>query len=51
MAVAGAIIPPLNQRPEKGTILLFDVDGTLSLARRVCTYLQTSSVAWKIADT
>jgi len=37
MAVAGAIVPPLNQRPEKGTILLFDVDGTLSLARRHAT--------------
>ncbi|KIV99195.1 uncharacterized protein PV09_09146 [Verruconis gallopava] len=37
MASVGAVIPPLNQRPEKGTILLFDVDGTLSLARRHAT--------------
>ncbi|KAF2139071.1 uncharacterized protein K452DRAFT_360802 [Aplosporella prunicola CBS 121167] len=34
MAQAATIIPPLNQRPVKGTICLFDVDGTLTPARR-----------------
>ncbi|KAL2351718.1 eukaryotic phosphomannomutase [Cryomyces antarcticus] len=34
MAEAASIIPPLNQRPVKNTICLFDVDGTLTPARR-----------------
>ncbi|KAF2474501.1 phosphomannomutase-like protein [Lindgomyces ingoldianus] len=33
MAAAGAIVPPLNQRPIKNTIVLFDVDDTLTPAR------------------
>ncbi|KAF2857735.1 eukaryotic phosphomannomutase [Piedraia hortae CBS 480.64] len=34
MAVAASVIPPLNERPYKNTICLFDVDGTLTPARR-----------------
>ncbi|KAJ9626254.1 Phosphomannomutase 1 [Taxawa tesnikishii (nom. ined.)] len=34
MAAAAAIIPALDQRPVKNTICLFDVDGTLTPARR-----------------
>jgi hypothetical protein len=30
-----ATYPPLNERPIKNTICLFDVDGTLTPARRV----------------
>ncbi len=36
MAEAAAIYPPLEDRPVKNTICLFDVDGTLTPARRVC---------------
>ena len=32
---AGSVIPSLEQRPLKNTIILFDVDQTLTLARRV----------------
>lgn len=35
MAAAGAIYPPLNQRPVKNTIVLFDVDDTLTIPRQV----------------
>ncbi|KAK3061642.1 Phosphomannomutase 1, partial [Coniosporium uncinatum] len=35
MAQAAAVFPPVNQRPVKNTICLFDVDGTLTPARRV----------------
>ena len=31
--------PPLNERPVKDTIVLFDVDGTLTPARRVSALL------------
>jgi phosphomannomutase len=52
--VAASVIPALDQRPVKNTICLFDVDGTLTPARRVCiclgsmckqglTYIQTVS--------
>ncbi|KAK3677774.1 Phosphomannomutase 1 [Recurvomyces mirabilis] len=34
MAAAASIIPPLAERPIKNTICLFDVDGTLTPARR-----------------
>ncbi|KAI4152792.1 MAG: hypothetical protein LQ340_002713 [Diploschistes diacapsis] len=34
MAEAGAVIPPLEARPIKNTICLFDVDETLTPARR-----------------
>ncbi len=36
MAAAGSVYPPLADRPVKNTICLFDVDGTLTPARRVC---------------
>ncbi len=36
MAAAGSVYPPLAERPVKNTICLFDVDGTLGPARRVC---------------
>lgn len=31
-------IPPINERPIKNTVVLFDVDGTLSPARLVSPY-------------
>ncbi|KAI9819052.1 MAG: Phosphomannomutase [Thelocarpon impressellum] len=34
MAEAAGLFPPLSQRPVKNTICLFDVDGTLTPARR-----------------
>ena len=37
-AVAASVIPALDQRPVKNTICLFDVDGTLTPARRVCIH-------------
>jgi phosphomannomutase len=39
-AVAASVIPALDQRPVKNTICLFDVDGTLTPARRVCIHLE-----------
>lgn len=39
MSVAAAQFPPLAQRPIAGTICLFDVDDTLTPARRVRTRL------------
>lgn len=36
-AAAASVIPALDQRPVKNTICLFDVDGTLTPARRVGT--------------
>lgn len=35
MAAAASIYPPLRERPIKNTVLLFDVDETLSKARKV----------------
>lgn len=35
MAAAAAIYPPLQERPIKNTVVLFDVDETLSKARQV----------------
>lgn len=35
MAEAASIYPTLGERPLKNTICLFDVDGTLTPARRV----------------
>ncbi len=35
MAAAAATYPPLEERPLKDTICLFDVDGTLTPARLV----------------
>lgn len=37
MAEAAAAYPPLDKRPIANTICLFDVDGTLTPARRVRT--------------
>ena len=34
-AVAASVVPALKDRPVKNTICLFDVDGTLTPARRV----------------
>lgn len=34
-APAASVIPSLAERPVKNTICLFDVDGTLTPARRV----------------
>lgn len=36
MVAGGSVYPPLAERPVKNTICLFDVDGTLTPARRVC---------------
>jgi phosphomannomutase len=41
-AVAASVIPALDQRPVKNTICLFDVDGTLTPARRVCIRLEAA---------
>ena len=35
MAAAASIYPPLKDRPIKDTVVLFDVDETLSKARKV----------------
>jgi hypothetical protein len=35
MAAAGSVVPALADRPIKNTIVLFDVDGTLTPARLV----------------
>ena len=35
MTEAASVYPPLEDRPIKNTICLFDVDGTLTPARRV----------------
>ena len=46
---AATIIPTLDQRPIKNTICLFDVDGTLTPARRVSSYEFTEamcSIRW-----
>jgi phosphomannomutase len=34
-AEAGSVYVPLEERPLKGVVCLFDVDGTLTPARRV----------------
>lgn len=36
MAAAASIYPTLDQRPVKNTIVLFDVDDTLTKPRQVC---------------
>lgn len=35
MALAASVYPPLDQRPFKNTVLLFDVDDTLTKPRQV----------------
>jgi len=37
MAAAAAVYPPLDQRPVKNTVLLFDVDDTLTKPRQLVT--------------
>lgn len=37
MTTAAGVYPPLESRPLKDTICLFDVDETLTKARRVCS--------------
>ncbi|KAF2710302.1 phosphomannomutase-like protein [Pleomassaria siparia CBS 279.74] len=37
MAAAAAIYPPLNERPIKNTIVLFDVDETLTISRQLAS--------------
>lgn len=37
-AEAGSVYPRLEDRPVKNTICLFDVDGTLTPARRVSAF-------------
>ena len=44
MTEAAAVYPPLDQRPLKNTICLFDVDETLTPARRVRPLPQPSSL-------
>ena len=41
MAVATAVFPPLGERPLKNTLVLFDVDGTLTPARKVSCLIYT----------
>lgn len=35
MATGASVYPPLDQRPVKNTVLLFDVDDTLTKPRQV----------------
>lgn len=44
MTDSAALFPPLPQRPIKNTICLFDVDGTLTPARRVCSLSSLNTV-------
>lgn len=43
-APAASVIPALTDRPVKNTICLFDVDGTLTPARRVSARPATTAV-------
>lgn len=36
MAAAVSVYPTLDQRPVKNTVVLFDVDDTLTKPRQVC---------------
>jgi phosphomannomutase len=47
MAAAAAIYPPLKDRPIKDTVLLFDVDETLTKARQVRQLLFWAAVLSK----
>jgi phosphomannomutase len=42
MAATLAVYPPLDQRPTKNTIVLFDVDDTLTKPRQVWTIAMSS---------
>jgi len=48
-AAAAAVIPTLEQRPIKNTIVLFDVDETLTPARRVSSFLIADSNALRLS--
>jgi hypothetical protein len=41
-AEAASVYPSLENRPLKGTVCLFDVDGTLTPARQVCSLSSAS---------
>ena len=41
---AASIFPSLQDRPVQGTICLFDVDGTLTPARRVGSILSHATI-------
>lgn len=43
MAAGAAVYPPLSERPIKDTVVLFDVDETLSKARKVSRYTRGSN--------
>jgi hypothetical protein len=45
MAAAAAVYPPLDQRPVKNTVVLFDVDDTLTKPRQVGTLRERSTIA------
>ena len=45
---AASVYPPLEARPVKNTICLFDVDGTLTPARRVIIRPKMPYLAHKI---
>ena len=47
MAAAASVYPPLHQRPVKNTVLLFDVDDTLTKPRQVshCRFFQSLEIA------
>ena len=44
MTTATSVFPPLESRPLKDTIVLFDVDETLTKARRVCDTIVPASI-------
>ena len=44
MAAAASVYPPLDQRPVKNTVLLFDVDDTLTKPRQVLGSVQSLTV-------
>ena len=45
MAEVTASYPPLAERPVPNTIALFDVDLTLTVPRRVSTFVQAPSAS------
>lgn len=48
MATAASVYPPLNQRPVKNTVLLFDVDDTLTKPRQVGhTHILNTLERWR----
>jgi phosphomannomutase len=49
MALAASVYPPLDKRPFKDTVLLFDVDDTLTKPRQVRLPFLPPSLSWIIA--